>query len=321
MKKALKVLGMALVALLLIAALAAIYNQFAPLPTYEVEAPILEIRADSIRLARGAQIASGTCSMCHLGESGQLDGALHLDDPAFGKIYASNITQHPDKGIGQYSDGELFYLFRTGVMRNGKLSLPMMIRMPHLSDEDLYSVIAYLRSSDPAVQASAHEVPPHQLGFIGKALSRLVFQPVPFEGEKVMSPNPTDKESYGKYLATDLMQCANCHSSSFETYNIMEPEKSPGLFAGGNLVDLPGKGRLLSPNITMHPEKGIGKWTEAQFIKTVRERQRPNGTVLNPLMPDYGAFSDHEISSIWAYLQTIPISDNDVVLQAQSMHK
>ncbi len=321
MKKILKVLGITLGALLVILAIAALYNQLAPLPIYEVEAPVLEIRTDSLRLARGAQIASGTCSMCHLGESGKLDGALHLDDPGFGKVYASNITQHPEKGIGQYTDGELFYLFRTGVMRNGQLSLPMMIRMPHLSDEDLYSVIAYLRSSNLAVQPSANEIPQNQLGFIGKALSRLVFKPVPFKEEKVMRPNPMDKEAYGKYLATDLMQCANCHSASFETYNIMEPEKSPGLFAGGNLVDLPGKGMLLSPNITMHPEHGIGKWTAAQFIKTVKHRQRPNGTVLNPLMPDYGAFSEQDIGSIWAYLQTIPISDNDIVLKAQSILK
>lgn len=319
MKKALKILGIVLGVLILLIALVAAYNQFAPTPTYEVNAPDLKVAPDSSRIARGAQIVSATCTLCHQGESGKLDGRFMLDDPAFAKAYSSNITQHPEKGIGSYTDGELLYLLRTGIKRNGKLAMPMMARMPHLADEDIYSIIAYLRSDAPELQASEQERPLPKLGFVGKALTRLVFKPLPFDNQVIPLPDTNNLVAFGKYLATDMMECANCHSASFETYNILEPEKSPGYFAGGNIVKAPGMGLLLSANITMDKEKGIGKWTEAQFVEAVKNRNRPNGTQLNPIMPNYAKYSDLEIKAIWAYLQTVPVSDNDVILLAKGL--
>ncbi len=317
MKKALKIGGIVLGLLVLLIALAALYNQVADTPNYEVKAPDLQVELDSSRLARGAKIVSATCTFCHQGEGTQLDGRLLIDDPAFGVIYGANITQDEKAGIGAYTDGELLHLLRTGIKRNGKLAMPMMAKMPHLADEDVYSIIAYLRSNAPQVQASAKAQPAPKLGFIGKALSRLAFQPLSLPEAPIPFPDTNDRVAYGKYLATDLMECANCHSASFETYNILDPAQSPGFFAGGNTVAAPGKGSMLSPNITMHPEKGIGKWDELTFIKAVKHRQRPNGTTLNPLMPDYGVYSDREIAAVWAYLQTIPVSDNDVLLLAE----
>lgn len=316
MKKALKIVGIILGLLVLLFAFAALYNQVADTPNYEVQAPDLTVQADSSRIARGAKIVSATCTFCHQGEGVQLDGRLLIDDPAFGVIYGANITQDKEAGIGAYTDGELLHLLRTGIKRDGKLAMPMMAKMPHMADEDVYSIIAYLRSNAPPVQAAKQERPTPKLGFVGKALSRLVFQPLSLPEAPIPFPDTNDRVAYGKYLATDLMECANCHSASFDTYNIVEPAQSPGYFAGGNLVEIAGKGSLYSPNITLHPEKGIGSWDEATFIKTVKYRQRPNGAELNPIMPDYGAYSDSEIAAVWAYLQTVPVSDNDVLLLA-----
>lgn len=91
MKKALKVLGIALGTIVLLVALAAAYNQFAPFSTYEVNAPDLKVKPDSTRLARGAQIVAAACTTCHQGEKGKLDGRLMEDDPSFGVIYLSLI--------------------------------------------------------------------------------------------------------------------------------------------------------------------------------------------------------------------------------------
>lgn len=317
MKKALKIVGIGTGLIVLLLALAALYNQVADTPSYAVNAPDLQVQLNSSRIARGAKIISATCSYCHQGENGQLDGRLLVDDPAFAIIYGPNITQDTAAGIGTYTDGELVHLLRTGIKKNGKLVMPMMAKMPHMADEDVYSIIAYLRSSSPKVQASAKEQPAPKLGFVGKALSRLVFRPLSLPEAPIPFPDTNDRVAYGKYLATDLMECANCHSASFETYNVVEPQKSPGYFAGGNTVAIAGKGSLLSPNITMHPEKGIGKWDEATFIKAVKYRQHPNGTELNPIMPNYGAYSESEIAAVWAYLQTIPVSGNDVLLLAE----
>lgn len=319
MKKVLKIVGIGLGVIVLLIGIAALYNSTAAIPTYEVNAPDISIELDSTRIARGAKIVKGTCTFCHQGTGDQLDGRLLVDDPAFGKIYSSNITQDKNVGIGSYTDGELVHLFRTGIKRNGKLAAPMMARMPHLSDEDVYSIIAYLRSDAPALRPSSTAQPEPALGFVGKALFRLVFKPLEMPKTPIDHPNTADLVAYGKYLATDAMECANCHSASFETYNVVHPEQSEGYFAGGNLVEAPGMGRLLSPNITMHPEKGIGKMTVEEFVQTVKYRQHRTGRELNPIMPNYGSYSEEDIKAIWAYLKTVPISDNDVGVLAEEL--
>lgn len=319
MKKALKVLGILLGVIVLLIGIAAIYNSKAALPTYEVAIPDIQIEADSTRIARGAKIVKGTCTFCHQGEGEQLDGKILVDDPAFGKIFSSNITRDPEAGIGHYTDGELVRLLRTGIKSNDKLVVPMMAKMPHLSDEDVYSIIAYLRSDAPELAPSATARPEPEMGFVGKALFRLVFKPLTLPEAPIPQPDKENRVAYGKYLMTDAMECANCHSASFETYNVVNPEQSEGFLGGGNLVELPGMGKLLSPNITMHPEKGIGTMTVEEFIQIVKYRQYPGGRALNPLMPNYASYSEDDIRAVWEYLQTVPVSDNDVLEQAEKL--
>jgi len=69
------------------------------------------------------------CAGCHKHGQEQFAGSLFPDVEAaatFGNIYSSNITQHPEFGIGKYTDGELYRLFRTGIKKDGTLALPMM---------------------------------------------------------------------------------------------------------------------------------------------------------------------------------------------------
>lgn len=319
MKKALKILGIVLGVVALLIGIAAIYNSSASLPTYTVAAPDIQVELDSTRIARGAKIVQGTCTFCHQGEGNQLDGRKLLEDPAFATAYSSNITQDKEVGIGGHTDGELVRLLRTGIKKNGKLALPMMAKMPHLSDEDVYSIIAYLRSDAPELVATPTARPEPAMGFVGKALSRLVFKPLPMPDSPIPQPDIEDRVAYGKYLMTDAMECANCHSASFETYNIVHPEQSEGFLGGGNLVDLPGYGKLLSPNITMHPEKGIGKMTPEEFIQIVKYRQHPSGREINPIMPNYASYSEDDIRAVWEYIQTVPVSDNDVSVLAEKL--
>lgn len=319
MKKVLKVLGIGIGVIVLLIGIAALYNSTAALPTYAVEVPDVQVELDSTRIARGAKIVKGTCTFCHEGKGDRLDGRLMLDDPGFGTIYSSNITQDPDAGIGSYSDGELVRLFRTGIKKNNQMVVPMMAKMPHLSDEDVYSIIAYLRSDAPEVQPSPTQHTDQKIGFVGKALLRLVFKPLEMPSAPIPQPNTADPVAYGKYLMTDAMECANCHSASFDTYNIVDPEASEGFLGGGNVVEIPGMGKMLSPNITMHPEKGIGSMTLEEFVQTVKYRQHRTGREVNPIMPSYSSYSEEDIKAIWAYLKTVPLSDNDVGALAEQL--
>lgn len=299
-------LGIALIVL----AAGAAWVQFSPLPTFETRSLNLDIPTDPASLTHGRDLAILHCGHCHLGEDGKLSGRMFSrpqDD--FGEIWSRNITRHPEKGIGRYSDGELAWLMRSGVKRDGHLAGYFMSSL-HVSDHDMGCIIAFLRSNDPVVAPSESDPPQPQYSFLAKALIKLgAFKPLPYDGMPVAEPPASDKLAYGKYLVTGRYECFGCHSKSFETNDMVNPEKSEGYLAGGNPVMDEDFKPVLSANITPSNLFGIGSWTEAQFGQTLRGGLRPDQRVLSPVMPRFASMSDEEISAIWAYLQTVPATD------------
>ena len=68
-------------------------------------------------------------------------------------------------------------------------------------------------------------------------------------------------------------------------------------------------------NLTPDPETGLGKWTERNFIDTIRSGRRlGRGRPLLPPMPwpVYRNLNDQDLSAIFAFLQTIPAITNKV---------
>lgn len=311
MKKVLKIFGYLLIGLLVLVLGLAAYIQWAPKPTYHFPVPDVKITPDSARLAEGRRIVMTDCAHCHRGPDGKLSGDIWMNDPNYGKYWSANITRDPNSGIGQYTDGELVRLLRTGVKRNGQFAGPWMT-FPLMSDEDLASVISFLRSDAPEVQASPVNTPPPQVSFMFHLFTKMILKPVKVEYKPIETPSSDDKIAYGRYLATGRWECYRCHSASFETNNDLEPEKSEGFFAGGNPVTDKENNHMLSANITPDPETGIGSWTEAQFAEAVRFGKRPDGRALSPIMPPMTVLTDAEISALWAYLRTVPPVKNPV---------
>src|SRR3954468_18459184 len=100
------------------------------------------------RVARGKKLASLLCAECHKNPTtGKLTGKLMEDAPReFGEIHSRNITRSKEHGIGAWTDGEIVSLIRTGIARDGRYTPPYMAKLPHMGDEDLYSIVAFLRS-------------------------------------------------------------------------------------------------------------------------------------------------------------------------------
>jgi hypothetical protein len=69
-----------------------------------------------------------------------------------------------------------------------------------------------------------------------------------------------------------------------------------------------------SRNLTPEPDTGLGKWTEADFIKAMRTGHRPDGTVLLPPMPwpAYAHATDEDLKAVWAYLRSLQPIKNAV---------
>ncbi|HMQ48993.1 MAG TPA: c-type cytochrome [Saprospiraceae bacterium] len=314
MKKALKIIGILLGSAIVLILAALLYFNIKGFPKYEVNAPEVQISMDSATIARGEYLTNLSCGMCHTGADNKLSGGLMEDNKDFGVWYAANITQDPEHGIGKYTNGELMYLLRTGVKRDGEFAIPLMPRFVHLSDEDLKSIVAYLKSDANKVQPSAVQHPDHQPTLLVKILSNLVFKPLPYPETPPATVNPNDAVAYGKYLATGAFLCYDCHSASFETNDILIPENSPGYFGGGAPVPVIGNPAdiTLAANITPHPEHGIGNWTEEQFANAVRYGQGADGVGLHPAMPKFTLMTDSDVHAIWAYMQTVPAIDNEV---------
>lgn len=101
----------------------------------------------------------------------------------------------------------------------------------------------------------------------------------------------------GEYLV-HAGGCLGCHT---------ENTKGAVPFAGGRALKTP-FGTFYGPNITPHPQAGIGRWSEADFVRAMRHGERPDSANYFPAFP-YPSFTkirDSDLSDLWAYLRTLP---------------
>jgi len=308
MKRAFKVLAGVLGAVVLLVGVVALYIRLTGLPRYAKPTLQLAVEATPERVARGARLAQMLCVTCHLDATTRVLSGRRMPDvpPEFGVIYSANITKHPTQGIASWTDGEIGYLLRTGIRRDGRYTPPYMVKLQHASDEDVLSIIAFLRSGDPLVAPNAAPTHVPEVSFLTKVLSRVAFKPFPYPTAPIGAPDAKDPVALGRYLADGLLDCYSCHSADFKTNDYFEPSKSPGYYGGGNmLLDASGQ-QVFSMNITPDVETGIGSWTEAQFIRALKGSFRPNGTPILYPMEGYVDMTDEEAGAIFAYLRTVP---------------
>ena len=99
----------------------------------------------------------------------------------------------------------------------------------------------------------------------------------------------------GEYLAR-AADCSACHTT-----------ENGQPYAGGRAFVLP-FGTLYSTNITPDKATGIGNYSDADFLRAVREGAAPGGKRLYPAMPypSYTYMTDADALAIKAYLFSLP---------------
>lgn len=112
----------------------------------------------------------------------------------------------------------------------------------------------------------------------------------------------------GTYLMDSIVACGNCHVQRDKG----KPLPDKGLSGGMVFDEKPFK--AYASNITPDPETGIGKWTDEQLGRAIREGIRPDGSVIGPPMPIgfYRGISDDDLKAIIAYLRAQPAVKNAV---------
>jgi mono/diheme cytochrome c family protein len=261
--------------------------------------------ATASRRERGRYLATGLagCSECHSQHDWKTHGAplipgtegsgQWMNTPDLpGHIVAPNLTPDLETGAGAWTDDQLARAIREGIAHDGRALFPMMPyeNFRKMSDEDLASIIVYLRSL-PAVHSS---LPKTEINFPVKYLIRSVPEPVT---TPVASPGPADGVKYGQYLAT-IGGCADCHTPQERGQPIAGLQH-----AGGWLMRGPW-GEVTTANITPDPS-GIGYYDEALFLQVIRTGY-VKARKLSSIMP-FGAYknlTDDDLKAIFAYLRT-----------------
>jgi len=262
------------------------------------------------RLERGRYLAEGVlgCFECHSQRDWTLagapaiqatkgGGAVFPDENVPGRIVAPNISPDPETGAGSWTDDIFARAIREGIGHDGRALFPIMPYQGfrNLSDEDLASVIVYVRSI-PAVR---NKLPKTEIAFPANLMIRDVPRPLT---APVMTPAFSDQAQRGAYMVK-LAGCTDCHTPSVKGQPIAGLE-----FAGGSRFEGPW-GEVSSTNLTPDPS-GIPYYDEAMFLKTIRTG-RVGARALSPLMPwqIYRNMNDEDLKSIFAYLKTLkPVS-------------
>jgi mono/diheme cytochrome c family protein len=162
-------------------------------------------------IERGQYLATiGNCSGCHTARGGTPLAGGRAFRTTYGVVHSTNLTPHPQHGIGAWTAEEFRHAMRHGVSRNGVLS-PVFpyASFRHLTDADLDALLAYLGtvpSSDTPRTGNALRFPASLPGAMA-AWRLLYFRPAPQREQA----DPT--LARGAYLVEGIGHCATGQAS------------------------------------------------------------------------------------------------------------
>lgn len=318
MKKLFKYIGYLLLILIVIVAALLTYVKLA-LPDVG-QAEDLKIDYTEARIEHGKYLANAVmlCMDCHAErdfskfsgppKAGTLGSGGDRFDQSMGfpgVYYAKNLTPF---GIGRYTDGELYRVITTGVNKDGKAMFPVMPYLYYgkMDPEDIYSVIAYIRSLEPIeknIDESASDFP-----------FNFIVNTIPKKAEPQKRPDKSDWIAYGAYM-TNASGCIECHTDVKDGRIISELA-----FSGGRAFQFPDGSIVRSTNLTPHAT-GIGSWSEEMFVQRFKQYADSayvlptvNPGEFNSIMPwtMYAHMEEEDLKAIFAYLKTVEPIENIV---------
>ncbi len=256
---------------------------------YDVAGKTVPLPSDSASLARGKALATlYGCTGCH---TPNLAGTQMIDAFPFAKLASSNLTRGAGGVGGTYTDADFERAVRHGVRRDGT---PLFIMPSHtynrMSDDEFGRVLAFVKSVPPVDRTPTPRViyplarVLHTFG-VGEPL--VPAERIDHATQRNPQPAPGPTLEYGEFVAT---ACRFCH----------------GEYLGGQAV---GGEPGAPPSPPIGPNSVVGKWTEAQFVQTMRTGVTPEGRKLRAqYMPwdAIGTLHDDELHALYMYLHQAP---------------
>jgi len=293
MKKFLKWAGIVIGTLLVLIIIVAFYfnnkGKSALAQTFEVKQYDVELPSDSASLARGEYLVGALCRHCH---SGDLGGMAFMDDPKIGFLPSSNLTPGKGSKTVNYTTSDWIRSIRHGIKPDGHgLMIMPSHAFHHMTESDLYSVVAYMKSIPPVDKEWPEKHFPFMsmmmagMGMFGDIVpAAIIDHEAPFktpvaEGETI---------EYGQYIF-DISGCVDCHKSNL----------------GGGMSPEPGAPPV--PNISQ--ASVVGQWSPEQFVMMMKTGKTPEGKLLNEkYMPwiSYAQYTEADLRAIHSYIMSLP---------------
>lgn len=257
----------------------------------------------SALLERGRYLVqvAAACGFCHntRGSGGQftpgmeLAGGLVIQERGY-RAVVPNITPDPETGIGRWSDAQIAMAICNGQRPDGSLIGPPMPLDAYrgISDHDLASMVAYLRTASPVRHTTERSAYPTAV--------------VRRDALVTSVPDPADNPvARGAYLAGNLAHCMNCHSA-----RLADGRKDPERPGASGATFVGPWGTAIARNISSHPELGVGLWTDAQLIGAITHGVSPDGRPLVRPMggraPVWAQLTNADQRDLLAYIRSLP---------------
>lgn len=235
------------------------------------------------------------------GRPGAGSGTTQLVEafPEGSVVWSKNITP---TALADWTDGEIARALTSGLSKDGA---PLFLNMPYdqftrMPEDDLASVIAYIRTLHPQPDEVPERVLPFPLG--------LVVRTMPMAPQTPEEGPPPGTPEYGAYLA-NIASCVWCHSPVDGNSVIVPGEE----LSGGHAfpVAAPGAGTVYSANLTPDPVTGIGAWSKQTFVARLRgvdpsQRQEVEPGGFNTPMPwmAFAGMTEEDAGAIYDWLMT-----------------
>jgi alcohol dehydrogenase (quinone), cytochrome c subunit len=291
---------------------------FAVLPTHTRQIAASQAAdSDAAAIERGRYLAvAADCTACHTAPGGKpFAGGLAIDSP-LGAIYSTNITPHPESGIGKFTLDDFDRAVRHGIDDEGVTLYPAMPYPSYasMSDADIAALYAYfMRGVEPAASTEHANAIPWPLSIRWPvAIWRKVFAPSPDAPAFNPSRYADPIVARGAYLVQGPGHCGSCHTPRAITLQEKALDDSSSSYLAGG----PEISGWVAVNLRGNVGDGLGDWSKEDVVATLRTARNTQQAVIGAPMSEVVVHStqnltETDLQAIAAYLKTLAPSPGD----------
>lgn len=256
---------------------------------------------DAALIEQGRYLTTaGNCVACHTRQGGAaFAGGRRIRTP-FGDVVSSNLTPHPDSGLGRWTTADFWGAMHHGRSRDGRLLYPAFpyASYSRVTRADSDAIFAYLHSLEPVATPvwSPDLRFPYNLKVSLMLWRGLFFEPEAFRPD----PERSAEWNRGAYLVEGLGHCSACHTARGALGQTLESAD----YAGGRIPGLQWTAPPLAGPAPMSPARAEEL---VELLHTgVSARNATTGPMAEVVFHSLQHLQPADIRAMVEYLRALP---------------